>query len=215
MGTQFAFGRIVTDGLVLALDAADRNSYVSGSLIWNDVSGNRYSGSLINGPAFNANNLGYISFDGVNDYVLTSYTQPAQDATTTSFTWDIWVYPTLGNVNVIVGFRGSILDFNKLTPIAWEYYPETLTASMTLNVWQNICLIKNGNSIYYYKNLTLVNSRTITITKPTYPFYVGGDPALGEYSTSLIASVRVYNRALSISEMRQNYDFQKVRYGLK
>ena len=66
-----AFGngpRVVTDGLVLALDASDRNSYISGSSTWFDLTTNQYTASLINGPAFNSQNGGSIFFDGTNDY---------------------------------------------------------------------------------------------------------------------------------------------------
>jgi len=52
MATQYAFGKIITDGLVLCLDAADRNSYVSGSTTWFDVAGSN-NGTLTNGPTFN------------------------------------------------------------------------------------------------------------------------------------------------------------------
>jgi hypothetical protein len=67
MATQYAFGKIVTDGLVLCLDAADRNSYVSGSTTWSNVAGVN-NGTLVNGPTFNTGSGGSIVFDGVNDY---------------------------------------------------------------------------------------------------------------------------------------------------
>lgn len=61
--------KIVTDGLVLYLDAANTKSYVSGSTIWNDLSRNNFNGSLINTPTFNSQNSGSILFDGVDEYV--------------------------------------------------------------------------------------------------------------------------------------------------
>ena len=67
MATQYANGKIVTNGLVLALDAADRNSFVSGSTTWRDVSGNNRNFTLTNGPSFNTANGGSIVFDGTND----------------------------------------------------------------------------------------------------------------------------------------------------
>ena len=60
---------VVTDGLVLSLDAANPKSYVSGSTTWYDLSGNNYSGSLVNGPTFSSANCGTIVFDGVDDIV--------------------------------------------------------------------------------------------------------------------------------------------------
>jgi hypothetical protein len=68
MATQYANGKIVTDGLILALNAADRNSYVSGSTTWFDLTANNFTCSLVNGPAFNSSNSGNIIFDGVDDY---------------------------------------------------------------------------------------------------------------------------------------------------
>ena len=40
MATQYANGRIVTDGLVLNLNAADPNSYPGSGTTWIDISGN-------------------------------------------------------------------------------------------------------------------------------------------------------------------------------
>lgn len=64
--------RIVTDGLVLHLDAANNRSFVSGSTTWFDLSGNRNTGSLVNGPTYSSSNNGSIVFDGTNDYVATN-----------------------------------------------------------------------------------------------------------------------------------------------
>ena len=66
--------KIVRDGLVLSLNAADRNSYVSGSTTWFDLSGNNNSGSLTNGPTFNSANGGSLSFDGTNDIITITST---------------------------------------------------------------------------------------------------------------------------------------------
>ena len=60
--------RIVTSGLVLALDAADRNSYPGSGTTWTDLSGNANNGTLTNGPTFNSANGGSIVFDGTNDF---------------------------------------------------------------------------------------------------------------------------------------------------
>jgi hypothetical protein len=61
--------KIVTDGLVLALDAGNTKSYTSGSTTWFDKSGFGNNGTLTNGPTFSSANGGSIVFDGVNDYV--------------------------------------------------------------------------------------------------------------------------------------------------
>ena len=59
--------RIVTDGLVLYLDAGNSKSYPGTGTVWNDLSGNNNNGTLVNGPTFSSANKGSIVFDGVND----------------------------------------------------------------------------------------------------------------------------------------------------
>ena len=80
--------KIVTDGLVLYLDAANTKSYVSGSTVWNDISRGGNNGSLINGPTFISGNGGSIVFDGVNNYVEFG---DVLDLGTNSMTVNQWV----------------------------------------------------------------------------------------------------------------------------
>ena len=98
---------IVTNGLVLALDAGNTLSYVSGSTTWRDLSGNNNSGSLVNGPTFNSVNGGSIVFDGSNDYVEISPVNASSQ-----FTLNFWIKciqtGSVGNTN----YSGIINKFN-------------------------------------------------------------------------------------------------------
>ena len=69
MAVEHGYGRIVTDGLVLCLDAADNNSYPGSGNTWTDLSGQGNNGTLVNGPTFNSGNKGSLDFDGTNDHV--------------------------------------------------------------------------------------------------------------------------------------------------
>ena len=68
MAVQHSYGKMVTDGLVLYLNAADANSYVSGSTTWYDLAGSN-NGTLLNGVAYTGSNFGSLVFDGIDDYV--------------------------------------------------------------------------------------------------------------------------------------------------
>ena len=95
--------KIVTNGLVLALDAADRNSYLGSGTTWTDLRGNNNTGVLTNGPTFNASNRGSISFDGINQCVVVN--SNASILPTTAYTKVAWFYATnfaTGN-NIISG----------------------------------------------------------------------------------------------------------------
>ena len=63
---------IVTDGLVLCVDAANTKSYPGSGTTWTDISGKNHNGTLINGPTFSSDNMGGIVFDGSNDAVTLS-----------------------------------------------------------------------------------------------------------------------------------------------
>jgi len=78
--------RIVTDGLVLALDAGNTKSYPGSGTTWTDLSGNGNTGTLTNGPTFDSANGGSIVFDGTNDYV-----QVTGSITVTSATFITWI----------------------------------------------------------------------------------------------------------------------------
>ncbi len=86
--------RIVTNGLVLALDAADRNSYPTTGTTWFDLAGSN-NGTLTNGPTYNSANGGSIVFDGTNDYAaMTGNTFGYSPGTTGELSLEAWVYVT-------------------------------------------------------------------------------------------------------------------------
>jgi hypothetical protein len=90
--------KVVTDGLVLYLDAANPNSYVSGSTTWRDISRGGSNGTLINGPTYSSANGGSIVFDGTNDYVncgdILNYSN--------NFSANCWVSVSTSGVNPII-----------------------------------------------------------------------------------------------------------------
>jgi hypothetical protein len=228
MATQYAFGKIVTNGLVLCLDAADRNSYVSGSTTWNSVVGST-AGSLINGPTFNFTNGGSIVFDGVNDYVsLGTFTGLGS----TSRTISAWFRTTStpASVNRIITFpaddSGNDIPAYTLAIAAngtigigigglpYNGYIDNIP--YTLGSWVNITSTIVGNTLTYYRNSILGNSATNTGTVATNTIgYLGRyNGNYGQYLSGNIASVQLYNRALTASEVLQNFNAQKSRFGL-
>jgi len=214
MATQYAFGKIVTNGLILALNAADKNSYPGSGTTWRDLSGNNYAGSLVNSPTFSSTNGGNITFNGTNQYTSTTYSQPAY-GTSTSFTWNVWVNPGAGATTApIVGNRGGSLVFTKLTRNAFEYYPLVIPTVLTAGVWQNACIVKNGTNFTYYLNNISAAVSSSSATQTSVPFFIGGDNTAAEYFVGSVAITQVYDRALSVTEIAQNYNALKSRFGL-
>ena len=83
----FSGPNIIENGLVLALDAADKNSYVGSGTSWKDLSGNANNGTLTNGPTFSNVNGGVIVLDGTDDYVSLTSTDSLRPSNVTLSVW--------------------------------------------------------------------------------------------------------------------------------
>lgn len=108
MATQYS-PKMVTDGLVLYLDAGNRKSYVSSGTTWRDLTTNGNNGTLTNGPTFNSSNGGYIVTDGTNDYVeVATRNTNLEFQPTQAHSAFCWVY----NLNATLGIIFGNMDAN-------------------------------------------------------------------------------------------------------
>jgi hypothetical protein len=214
---------IVKDGIILYLDPGSPNSYYGGSgNTWKDISGNNYTSTLYNGPTYNSDNGGYLSFDGINDYCLTGYTQPTMNDNFL-FSWNIWCYPVVSSVSPIIGNRGSFipLNFLKLSVNQFEYacdgQQSNIYFSLSPGNWQNVCIVKDIDGfgyarIRYFYNKALIGSTYPTTIMGTNSVYIGGDVTASEYSNVRVGSVQIYNRPLTEAEIVINYNALSSRY---
>jgi hypothetical protein len=226
---------IVKDGLVLSLDAANVKSYVSGSTTWQDLSKNNYSGSLINGPIYSSDRGGSIVLDGTNDYIRlnTNPLYALYNSNLANQKWTIEVWHNMskkGNSQFIIGpYGGSIsfgifLEFGSSTKgLMWTDGGKYLYSNSSLvgKGPTHVCFIFSGSSSqrsqYIYLDGKLDATRTDVVVD-TYPslasnMYIGGDGSSGGSVGNLYA-YKIYNKALSASEVQQNYNALKGRYGI-
>ena len=218
MATQYAFGKIVTDGLVLCLDAADRNSYVSGSTTWFDVAGSN-NGTLTNGPTFNTGSGGSIVFDGTNDYVTGSCVLLNANSGSCMSMWVKTSSTTLQIIssydnNTNSGFRFQIYNTRLYYTLGLVFDYDT-GVNISDNTWKNIVASTSGSSALIYINGVLTNTFSIGIMLETTPnFRLGSWYGSDYFFTGNIATTQIYNRALTAQEVLQNFNAQKSRFGL-
>ena len=228
---------IVTNGLVLALDAANQKSYVSGSNTWRDLSGNVNNGTLTNGPTFNSDNRGSIVFDGTNDYVST----PIQNLSRPC-TFSTWV-----NFNNLTGFQTFVgqdtstaiprgrFYFQKPGITAETYILNVVNFSLSLsngtivvvnalnpvvtNQWYNYSAVLTTTTLSLYQNGILQNtvSDSNTFLTPNTNIVLNAgyfSDAITDYVNGRTSSFLIYNRALTTAEVQQNYNATKSRFNL-
>jgi hypothetical protein len=216
--------KIVTDGLVLYLDAANPYSYVSGSTSWNDISRGGNNGTLINGPTFDSANGGSIVTDGTNDIISGSIITP------TSFTCNFWFNPTqVANFNPIFSItdvfgnfvwhstsNGSIYCGTDITSRFNPTSPGCGPGAVPVNTIQNFTYTFNANTGSLYKNGNLLTSAnnhqtpiSASVAQPYFVLATTSQPGRGKAYI-----FQIYNRALSAQEVLQNYNATKTRFGL-
>ena len=220
---------IVTDGLVFNLDAGFTPSYPKDGTTWYDVSPSGNNGTLTNSPTFNSNDGGSIVFDGVDEYVVsTSTTFTANN----DFTYEIWVksdqYITsrgiLGNKGYwSTGGQGAVIG-NISQPQTIYGYVTTNTGHFDINSsvgptygWTHVIMRRLNNDLRFFINGTHQGStRTISgaVTDVSDKFWVGRYSNTPSSWKGTMSIARVYNRALTQSEITQNYNAQKGRFGL-
>jgi len=210
MGTNVRSG-IVTNGLIHYLDAGNRQSYVSGSTTWLDLSGNGNTGTLTNGPTFNSANLGSIVFD-VTTRNKVSF---AGVALTNTNTVNLWIYPVASDNWGCLYTQGATLGvFYKSTDRISVYSVSDRLSNFTVtrNQWTNITVTCNAGAILFYKNAVLDTARPTG--GPAYTADSMGDDPNNETFGGRIAILQVYNRTLSQQEVLQNYNAHKNRFEL-
>jgi len=212
MATRYS-PAIVTSGLVLCLDAANKVSYPGTGTSWYNLSGTINTGTLTNGPTFSNGNGGSIVFDGTDDFVTTSF------ATTSgqSVTYCGWVYST-ESTSIYKNFVDSLSE----SPMIWwntsgqiEFDASRYTtATVYRNQWVYVSLSKpsGSSSASYYVNGVLVGTGTAYTTPALIPTLF--NRAAAQTWKGNGAVVQIYNKALSATEILQNYNATKPRFGL-
>jgi len=231
---NFNYEGIVTNGLVLNVDAGFDPSYPTTGTTWYDLSGNSNNGTLTNGPTFNSTNSGSIVFDGVDDYVQVTSPFGNIDWSTRAWSFSSWMkLDTLGDkclvnlnssnsshyivTNVFYTDQKSYWYFIKNSTAVQTNFTQT-TSEFPTNQIFHFTMTYNGNglssgNIKFYKNgnlLTTIEGGSAGLGNLT-GLQIGGTyyPLDGN-----VYSFQMYNRVLSQSEITQNYNAQKGRFGL-
>ncbi len=224
--------KIITDGLVLCLDAADRKSYPGSGNIWYDRSGYQNHGTLtptVNGPIYNNANGGNVVFDGVDDYVSINNSSSLQ--LTSALTLSIWVYinaaftakglitkgPASSDYDYMMYLSGNStrIDFYKKNSSAIVLNTSTSTRTY-INRWANIVITFDGVNVVQYDNSTTFLTTTFAnseIRTSSNSLRILSGWSSGNISGNL-STVQIYNRALSASEVARNFNAQRNRFAL-
>jgi len=225
----YSGGGVITNGLVLYVDASNPASYPGTGTTWFDLSPNGYNATLSGNATYNSGNGGFISLQSNTGFI--NFGSGSAGSNTSSYTWGAWVKFTdvsstnifmargndsssgwnLAAVMLTTGFNASMVttvpftsQINSVystTPVAntWYYYTAVFDAGVSLKVYINGVLRATQNS----SSTNLRNSGE------------GWSSTLGTtYYNADYGSMIAYNTALTDAEVLQNYDATKERFGI-
>jgi len=218
--------KIITDELLFTIDAGNSKSYPGSGTTWTDLSGNGSTGTLQNGPTYSSLNGGSIVFDGSNDYVsfVDNFGNPQQ------FSFEFWAYPTELNIDgnnnyrrIFVPAGASSNDVNSILleqngNLAFRV-PGGSTGNIqgsgysSTNQWgHGVCTYDQSNKKIYFNGDLKTTSSEPGITVDF------GSPQINYPSSQTfkgnISIVRIYSKALTASEIKQNFQALRSRFGI-
>ena len=230
----FAYSpKIVTDGLVFAVDAANKKSYPGSGTTWTDLAGSN-DGTLTNGPTFDSDSGGSIVFDGTDDYIELGSIDSTNSLMLngSDLTISAWVYfdgsgdryqrlidkssagSATNGYSLWVDFQSdgvgySVNGNNSRT--------NTMPSS---NAWSNIVVVANQTSATSYINLSSISNSYYAGSHTTPPNSTQNcrmgtwNHSTGRELNGNMAMLQIHNRALSVNEITQNYNALKSRFEL-
>lgn len=224
----FSGPKVVNDGLVLHLDAANIRSYPKTGLTWKNSKGSG-DNTLINGVTYSSSNLGIMVFDGVDDAV--NFTAPNLGTTTTVVMW-VKLGASYSNKMFFGWSRYDVycpngeIGFNTAGGDCHGISASTATSLGVVNAWKHY-VFEMRSDVSYTNNKIYVNTIRQSLTQlrgtegaANRNFNGGAGRIAGWLSDNnyrmpmSCGKFSVYNRALTETEIQQNFEATRSRYGI-
>jgi hypothetical protein len=225
MCVNMDYENIVTNGLVFTIDSLYTPSYPKNGTSIYDLSFSGNNGTLLNGINYSNDTF---SLDGTNDYIQCSnITLPSENHSIS-----IWFKTSSNGDQKIISFSNGCHPIQIINGRMRTCYGNCGVADVTTGVDGNwhmaTVIVTNGVSrLYIDTSSTVIASITVSVGSPSQPGYPSGICRLGAVGAGpegptnpnmnfngSIAICHMYNRSLTLSEVTQNYNAQKGRFGL-
>lgn len=214
MGTAYN-AAIVSDSLVLALDAGNPRSYSGTGTAWFDLSGLNNHFTLNNSPTYSSSNGGTLTFSGGSHAINSASAPTLAVAAVTNSVWFRTTTVSAG-YQLLYGSSGQPkLYLNNQA--AWLYQVGGATGNVvSVNTWYNLTATSDTTGTRYYLNGTLIYTQgAATWSTVAATYKVAQDPSGSSQSFSgNISAVHVYSRALTENEIAQNFNALRGRFGI-
>lgn len=231
----FSGPSIVNENLILHLDASNEKSYPGSGTSWFDLSSFKGTATAFNSPVFVSSNPKHFTFDNTTDFFRFS----RSDLNSGSFahsniTIDLWIKPSptgdanpqLNNLITVentfeigIGNNGNGYSGVNYASNPWAWYG-TSNNVLTNGVWNHLVFVHATTGRWLYVNGVEIFYRgdtgNLAAGNATYPYLtlMGRTDGTGSSAEGGLSAVKLYNRALTVGEIQQNFNAVKGRYGI-
>lgn len=228
--TPIILPSIVTDSLVLHLDAGNSSSYPGSGTTWTDLVAPQTNATLVNSVTYSSINGGYLIFNGTTQYA--NFASSVLTSSETAVSFFMWLYPKSDGVALSVldtstintSYHHSSIEIGSSGQLRMGLWNgssvSNVSSTLTFNTWNNVGFTYSETTLTGYLNGSSIGTTSFTWSKPTNIFFgimatddttIGGTSAYGDGNVS---TFYVYNKALNSTEVAQNYNALKGRFGL-
>ncbi len=218
----------VTDGLAADYDVS---SYSTGTTL-TDIKSS-INATLYNSPTYSSTGGKYLSFNGSNQYAITS--NLSSKLTSTPISVVAWIYPTgngvimseLSSASTSSGWHESVIEITGSNTLRVGFWNGTgitqLSTSITLNAWHMVCITYDGTTLKGYLNN--VNFANTTFTRQAAVTHSGTgnqhfafglsdatNMGHGGYGAFRLGDIQFFNRAITVDEIDRTYNLYAYRY---
>lgn len=228
-------GSIVTNGLILYVDALNTRSYPGSGTTWSDLSNVSGNTSLVASPTFSN---GAFTFDGASQYAIapTNFFVPL---ISTPWTISLWFKTATSNDGTLFGQQSATtvptgVGIGGWCPVIYlsggkiraePFWTGNLSngifspTNLNDNVWHNVqTTFSSGTHMLYIDGIYTGQQTVGQSAFGPYYYLIGAGYASGRGSsnffTGSISTLSFYNIALTASEVRQNFNAMRGRYGV-
>jgi hypothetical protein len=226
---------IVTDGLLLHLDAGNKNSYGGSGTTWTDLSGNGYNATLNNSVGFTSTSGGMLTFNGSNQTATVNVNSFIRSNTSYTFSTFFYLTTSDGGSPFCLMTTPNSGDTNdgfwqhlNLTNYLWRTEDSSgefggnaeAPSGFNSSTYYHLTVIVSTNSMKFYRNGNLLSIVSTTFSWANLRndnnaiLFIGKGYEDGYYMSGNIGNFLMYNRALNSAEILANYYGQKSRFGL-
>lgn len=197
------------------MDPANPKSYPGSGTAVYDISGNGYTGTLVNGPTFSSVNGGVFTLDGVNDYIDIPINMSATNYTIIGASR--YVIPSYGRTFSAKTNNWLMGHWNSTTE---NYYAEGWVSATSSGAsdtnWRIYAATGNisDDSYSLYVNGALTTSPNANGSAGPNGFTIGSYNGASEFSNSQIGILLVYNKVLTAAQISQIFSAFRGRYGI-